>query len=63
MKKVLILIVNVIIMAAILTFVAIYSGFVSRESYQRQIENFENLQQDVSKSCSRNSFTRNTLII
>ena len=42
MKKVLILIVNVIIMAAILTFVAIYSGFVSRESYQRQIENFEN---------------------
>ena len=42
MKKILILIVNVLIMAAILTFVAIYSGIESRESYQRQIENFEN---------------------
>ena len=42
MKKILIIIVNVIIISAILTFVAIYSGFVSRDSYRRQIEHFEN---------------------
>ncbi len=41
MKKVFIIIVNVVITAAILIFVAIYSGFVSRDSYQRQIEYFE----------------------
>jgi len=42
MKKILIIFVNVIIMSAILTFVVLYSGFVSRDSYQRQIEHFEN---------------------
>ncbi|MCR5672531.1 MAG: hypothetical protein K6F87_02315 [Lachnospiraceae bacterium] len=42
MKRVLIIIANVIIIAAILTFVALYSGFYNRESYQRQIDNFEN---------------------
>ena len=41
MKKVFIIIVNVVITAAILIFVAIYSGFVSQDSYQRQIEYFE----------------------
>ena len=42
MKKIFIIIVNVIIMAAILTFVVLYSGFASRDSYRRQIEHFEN---------------------
>ena len=42
MKKILIIIVNVIIMAAILVFVVQYSRFESRDSYHRQIEHFEN---------------------
>ena len=42
MKKFIIIVVNVIIMSAILGFVVNYSGFVSRDSYQRQIEHFEN---------------------
>ena len=41
MKKTLIIIVNVVIIAAILTFVVLYSSVKSRESYQRQIEHFE----------------------
>jgi len=41
MKKVLIIIVNVIIIAAILGFVVLYSGFTNRDSYLRQIEHFE----------------------
>ena len=41
MKKTLIIIVNVIIMAAILIFVVLYSRFESKNSYQRQIEHFE----------------------
>ncbi|MBR2561919.1 MAG: response regulator [Eubacterium sp.] len=41
MKKTLIIMGNVIIMAAILVFVVLYSRFESRESYQRQIEHFE----------------------
>ena len=41
MKKNLIIIVNVIIIAAILIFVILYSGFVSKDAYQRQIEHFE----------------------
>jgi flagellar basal body-associated protein FliL len=42
MKKFLIIIINVILMAAILVFVVLYSGYENRESYRRQIENFEN---------------------
>ncbi len=42
MKKGFIIIVNVIIMAAILIFVVLYSRFESRESYRRQVEHFEN---------------------
>ena len=42
MKKIFIIIVNVIIMAAILIFVVFYSRFESRDSYRRQIEHFEN---------------------
>ena len=42
MKKVFIIIVNVVIIAAILSFVVFYSGFSSRDSYRRQIEYFEN---------------------
>ncbi|MBR4760505.1 MAG: hypothetical protein IK078_10225 [Lachnospiraceae bacterium] len=42
MKKIFIILVNVIILSAILTFVVLYSGFVNRDSYQRQIEHFEN---------------------
>ncbi len=41
MKKIFIIVVNVIIMAAILIFVVLYSGFENRESYRRQIEHFE----------------------
>ena len=41
MKKTLIIIVNVIIMAAILVFVVLYSRFENRDSYLRQIEHFE----------------------
>ena len=42
MKKYIIIIVNVIIMAAILIFVVLYSGYESGESYRRQVEHFEN---------------------
>ena len=42
MKKFLIVIVNIAIMATILTFVVLYAGYESRDSYRRQIENFEN---------------------
>ena len=42
MKKILIIFVNIIIMAAILTFVVLYSRIASRDSYKRQIEYFEN---------------------
>ena len=41
MKKTVVIIVNVVIMAAILIFVVLYSGSESRNSYQRQIEHFE----------------------
>ena len=41
MKKTVIIIVNVIIMAAILIFVVLYSGSENKASYQRQIEHFE----------------------
>ncbi len=42
MKKTWIIIVNVIIMTALLTFVALYSHYTSRITTQRQIEHFEN---------------------
>ena len=42
MKKSIIIIVNVIIMAAILIFVVFYTGFESRNSFRRQTEHFEN---------------------
>ena len=41
MKKSLIIIFNVIIMAAIVVFVALYSHFESRNAHKRQIEHFE----------------------
>ena len=41
MKKTFIILVNVIIMAAILIFIVLYSRFESRDSYRRQIEHFE----------------------
>ena len=41
MKKMLIILVNVIIMSAILIFVVFYSRFTGRDSYHRQIEHFE----------------------
>jgi hypothetical protein len=41
MKKTFTVIVNVVIMAAILIFVVLYSRFESRDAYQRQIEHFE----------------------
>ena len=41
MRKTFIIIINVIIMAAILTFVVLYTRLESRNSYQRQIEHFE----------------------
>ena len=42
LKKYLIVIVNVIIMAGILVFVVLYSRFENRDSYRRQIAHFEN---------------------
>ena len=42
MKNSIIIIINVIIMAAILTFVVLYSGYENQSSYHRQIEHFEN---------------------
>ena len=42
MKKILVIIVNVIIIAAILIFVVLYSGYENTASYRRQIEHFEN---------------------
>jgi len=41
MKKTVIIIVNIIIMVAILAFVVLYSDSESKDSYQRQIEHFE----------------------
>ena len=41
MKKILTIIVNVIIIAAILIFVVLYSRFETTDSYRRQIEHFE----------------------
>ncbi len=41
-KKSLIIFVNVIIIASVLIFVVLYSGFESRSAYNRQIEHFEN---------------------
>ena len=42
MKKSFIIIINVIIMAAIVLFVVLYSRIENRNAYQRQIEHFEN---------------------
>ena len=42
MKRILVIIVNVIIIAAILVFVVLYSGYENTASYRRQIEHFEN---------------------
>ena len=42
MKKIYIIIVNIIIMVTILAFVVLYSSFENRVSYRRQIEYFEN---------------------
>jgi signal transduction histidine kinase/CheY-like chemotaxis protein len=41
MKKIYIILINVIIMIIMLTFVAMYSGYENRVSYRRQIEHFE----------------------
>ena len=42
MKKSFIIFVNVIIIAAILIFVVLYSKYEIQDSYRRQVENFEN---------------------
>ncbi|MBR3361270.1 MAG: hypothetical protein IKG39_08030 [Lachnospiraceae bacterium] len=42
MKKTNVIIVNVVIIAAILIFVVLYSKFESRNSFRRQVEHFEN---------------------
>ena len=42
MKKIWVIIVNVIIMIAMLVFVILYSGIQSRNTEQRQVEHFEN---------------------
>ena len=41
MKKVLIIIINAILIASILVFVVLYTGFTNREAYMRQVEHFE----------------------
>ena len=42
MKRILIIIVNVLIMAALLIFVVLYSAYTNRITTKRQIEHFEN---------------------
>ena len=42
LKRYIIVLINVFIMAGILVFVVLYSGFENRDSYSRQIEHFEN---------------------
>jgi len=42
MKKTIIIIINVVISAAVLFFVVLYSGFESRRSFRRQVDHFEN---------------------
>ena len=42
MKKRFIILFNVFIIAAMLVFIGFYSGFENRESFQRQIDHFEN---------------------
>ena len=42
MRKIIIIIVNIIIMVAVLSFVVLYSGFTNWDSYLRQIEHFKN---------------------
>ena len=42
MKKIFVIIINAVIIAAILVFVVLYSNFESRDSFQRQVEHFEN---------------------
>ena len=42
LKRFIIIFINVVIMTGILVFVVLYSRFESRDSYRRQIENFEN---------------------
>ena len=42
MRKTWVVIINVLIMIAMLTFVFLYSAFQSRETTKRQIEHFEN---------------------
>ena len=41
MKKIIVIIVNVIIIAAMLIFVILYSRFESTDSYRRQVDHFE----------------------
>lgn len=42
MKKIFIIIINVVIIAALLVFVVLYSRFQSSASYQKQVDQFEN---------------------
>ena len=42
MKKTWIIIVNILIMIALLSFVVFYSDYTNKETIQRQIEHFEN---------------------
>ncbi len=41
MRRLFIIVLNIFIIAAILSFVVIYSGFTNKDSYRRQIEHFE----------------------
>ena len=41
MKKIIVIIVNAIIIAAMLIFVVLYSRFESTDSYRRQVDHFE----------------------
>ena len=42
MKKFFIIIINAVIIAAILVFVVLYSRVQNRDSYQKQVDQFEN---------------------
>ena len=63
MKKALIIIVNVIIIAAILVFVVLYSGYENGDSYHRQIEHFENTTITMEQVTEATAYIRNSHVL
>ena len=49
MKKAWIIVVNIVLMAAILVYVSVYSGYETKKNYQHQIETFKNTSYGMEK--------------